>query len=285
MPELPEIETVVRTLRPALENRTVTEIRFGAHGRDVIACPDAEAFLTLLTGSRFTALSRRGKFIRLHTDDGLCLVVHLRMTGRLLVAAAATAEKPHTHVVLQLDNGDELRFSDARRFGRLWLIPPGETDTVSGVGRLGVEPLSDDFGSDLLRHKLGPRRTTIKQALLDQRVVAGLGNIYADESLFLARIHPQRCCETLSEAEWAALAAAIPAVLENAIVHNGTTFSDFLDGTGREGENMAFLQVYGRTGQPCPRCGAMIEKIRVGGRGTHFCPVCQQIEGKEAAAL
>lgn len=275
MPELPEVETVVRSLRPKLQGRTVEKVRI-LH-EDVIHHPaDTKAFARRLQGRQVTELSRRGKYICVTLDDGQLLAAHLRMTGRLLCVPPERELLPHTHVVMDLSGGEELRYADVRRFGGFWLLEKGEPDNVTGMSRLGPEPFSPDFSAEYLRARLGRRSCPVKNGILDQSVLAGLGNIYADETLFAAGVRPDRLCRSLTEAEWERIAAAIPPILESAIAHNGTTFSDFLDGEGREGENAGFLQAYGRYGKPCLRCGAVMERTRIGGRGTCFCPDCQR---------
>lgn len=283
MPELPEIETVKRTLAPLLCGRVISEAALLRP--EVIRHPLAADFAARLRGCRIMALARRGKYLLTELSSAAgaqTLVAHLRMTGRLLCTPGDHPLKPHTHVIFRLDNDMELRFSDTRRFGGLWLLAAGEPDTFTGMARLGVEPLGASFSAAYLKNKLGRRRVAVKCALLDQSVVAGLGNIYVDETLFRARIHPARLCCTLADAEWQAVADAVPPVLEAAIANNGTTFHDFLDGEGREGQNMPLLDAYGRAGQPCRRCGARMEKTRINGRGTCFCPNCQQAAVKLA---
>lgn len=274
MPELPEIETVKRTLTPFLPGRRIAAVRLIKP--EVIAYPAPEEFAAYLTGAEITTLSRRGKYLLIHLADGAVLTVHLRMTGRFLYAPAEKELKAHTHVVFCLDNGQELRFSDTRRFGRLWLIAPGQADTVSGIHKLGPEPFDAVCNAAYYQSKLGPRRVTIKQGLLDQAVVAGLGNIYVDEALFMAGIDPRRLCAQIAEQEWQALDEAIPRVLQSAIDNNGTTFSDYLDGEGNKGHNLPHLQAYGRAGQPCLKCGGLMERLVVSGRGTTYCPSCQR---------
>lgn len=282
MPELPEVETVRRTLAPLLTGRQILSVSALRPG--VIHHPLPVDFCARLAGCRIEGLMRRGKFLLLRlvsAAGGQLLVVHLRMTGRLLCTPATYPQKPHTHVIFHLDQNMELRFSDTRRFGGLWLLADGETDTCTGMQKLGVEPLSAELCAGFLQQRLGRRRSTIKSGLLDQSVIAGLGNIYADETLYRAQIHPQQPCCTLQEKEWQVLAGAIPEVLQAAIANNGTTFHDFLDGEGREGQNMPFLQAYGRAGEPCRRCGAQMVKIRLQGRGTCFCPNCQRLHSVE----
>ena len=274
MPELPEIETVKRTLTPLLPGRRITAVR--VLKPEVVAYPSPQTFAARLEGATFGELARRGKYLLMSLDSGDTLIAHLRMTGRFLYAPADYEQKPHTHVILSLDNGNELRFSDVRRFGRLWLIPAGSEDTVSGIHKLGPEPLSAACGAAYYRDKLAGRRINIKQGLLDQSVVAGLGNIYVDEALFQAGLDPRRPAGQLTEAEWQALAQAIPQILQKAIENNGTTFRDYLDGEGNAGHNLPNLQAYGRAGQPCLKCGTTMERLVVAGRGTTFCPKCQR---------
>jgi len=274
MPELPEIETVKRTLTPFLPGRRIEEVR--VLRPEVISYPSSADFAAFLAGAEISTLSRRGKYLGIHMVDSATLIAHLRMTGRFLYTPADKPLKPHTHVVFRLDNGQELRFSDTRRFGRLWLIGPGETDTVSGIHKLGLEPLDALCGAAYYQSRLASRRITIKQGLLDQSVVAGLGNIYVDEALFGAGIDPRRAANAISDTEWQALAETIPLVLQSAIANNGTTFSDYLDGEGNKGRNLPHLQAYGRAGEPCLKCGAMMERVIVGGRGSTYCPHCQR---------
>ena len=273
MPELPEIETVKRTLTPLLPGRRITQVR--VIKPVVVAYPAAGEFAARLTGATVGELGRRGKYLLIPMDSGDTLVVHLRMTGRFLYTPAKHELKPHTHVVFSLDNGSELRFCDVRRFGRLWLILSGEQDTVSGIHKLGPEPLDEACCAAYYRDKLAKRRISIKQGLLDQSVVAGLGNIYVDEALFMAGIDPRRLTCAITEEEWQALALRIPQILQKAIKNNGTTFRDYLDGEGNAGHNLPHLYAYGRSGQPCLNCKTTMERLVVAGRGTTVCPKCQ----------
>lgn len=274
MPELPEVETVVRTLRPNLKGREIKQIEI--RHEDVIHHPGAAEFIGRLQGCTIAELSRRGKYICMTLDDGQLLAAHLRMTGRLLYADPKQELLPHTHVIMDLSDGGQLRYADVRRFGGFWLLGKNEEDTVTGMQHLGVEPLSPEFSAEYLMSRLARRACPVKNGILDQSVIAGLGNIYADETLFAARVRPDRLCRSLADEEWQRIADVIPPILEAAIANRGTTFSDFLDGTGREGENVYFLRAYGRYGQPCKDCGAVMEKTRIGGRGTCFCPCCQK---------
>lgn len=286
MPELPEVETIRRTLAPLLIGRRVEGVTVRSPhclaGPAAPAAGPAEgpaAWAEFLKGRTFAGLERRGKYLIARLDRGL-LVVHLRMTGRLVYYGDGAPEPDrHTHVIISLEGGGELRFWDQRKFGRLYLYPDGgaaEGDAAGSAGmvRLGPEPLADGFTPERLAAALAGRRARIKALLLDQRVVAGLGNIYADEALFLAGVHPDREAGSLSAEEVRRLWEAIRAVLAAAIAHRGTTFSDYRDGLGAAGEFAPLLNVYRREGQPCRRCGATIVRLR-GGRSTRLCPGCQ----------
>lgn len=274
MPELPEVETIKRTLEPLLMGRSI--VRPLILRADVIKHPQAGDFARLLSGRKIAGLGRRGKYLLINLADDYQLAVHLRMTGRLVCCRPQEERIKHTHVILPLDDGQELRFSDVRRFGCLWLLAPAEVDDFSGMPQLGPEPLSADFDAAYLKQALAKRKSSIKQALLDQHLLAGLGNIYVDEALFLASISPLRPANQLSQEELESLAAAIVQVLEQGIKHNGTTFSDYVDGRGNKGANIDHLWAYGRAGQACRRCGQILLKQKVAGRGTVFCPGCQK---------
>ena len=274
MPELPEIETIKRTLEPKLIGQRILSL--DVRRPDVLKHPGPSEFIQAVTGQQVECLSRRGKYLRIHMHSDSLLVVHLRMTGRLICLAPSVEENVHTHVIFHLDSGDELRFSDVRRFGGLWFLQPGELDTYTGMSKLGPEPFGEEFSSEYLLAAIHRRRCSIKQILLDQTVVAGLGNIYCDEVLFSAGIRPDRSGHTLTLEECSTLVESVRQVLTEAIQHRGTTFSDFLDGNGQAGENYPFLLAYQHGGHPCPRCGTIMEKVRIGGRSTCFCPACQR---------
>jgi formamidopyrimidine-DNA glycosylase len=275
MPELPEVETIRRDLEPRLRGRTITAVRVAPDAVPLIDGASPAAFTRRLKGRRIEALSRRGKYLILHLSGGLHLVVHLRMTGALLHRDAAAPADRYLRAVLSFDDGTELRFADLRKLGRLRLVAhPDEA-----VGRLGPEPLDARFTAAALKRAIERRRAPIKAVLLDQRVLAGLGNIYTDEALFAARIHPLRRADTLSEAENRRLHRSVRRVLRDALDNRGASFRDYVDGGGREGRHQFHVKVFRRTGQPCYVCGATIERIRLSGRSTHFCPRCQPEEG------
>lgn len=271
MPELPEVETIAQGLRASLVGRAITgaDVRWA---RSVVP-PDPVAFARRLTGQMVAKVGRRGKWIVIESSGGGALLIHLRMTGRLALEKGECADDRHLRVSLSLDDGRSLRFYDPRKFGRLRLAD----DSAEALSDLGPEPLADDFSATRLAGMLARRRGRIKPLLLNQRFLAGLGNIYTDESLWRAGVHPLRQADTLTPAEARRLHGAIRDVLRAAIASGGTTLPDaaYQRVDGRWGEFAGQLAVYGQAGQPCPRCGASVERIRVGQRGTHFCPHCQ----------
>jgi formamidopyrimidine-DNA glycosylase len=274
VPELPEVETVARDLRAAVVGRTMTSVQLG-HPK-VLRFPVPEVFAAVLPGRRIESVTRRGKFIFCALDGGGDLVFHLGMTGHVLVCEPGTPAAPHTHLRAVLDDGRELRYDDARRFGRILLGPRTVLEDSRVLPALGVEPLSDDFTAIRLDAVLRSTTRTVKAALLDQRGVAGLGNIYVDEACHLAGVRPQRRCNTLTRAQRAALHAAIPAVLLSAIRNRGSSIDDYRDLWNAKGSNQERLQVYGRGGQACLRCAAPLRRTTIAGRTTVYCPACQR---------
>lgn len=283
MPELPEVETV----RIGLDQVTINKNIKGGEvllGRSIAYPFSVEEFLAGITGTQLQQWQRRGKYLlgelidRRHQPQGW-LGVHLRMTGQLLWVNQAEAIHKHTRVRLFFDNQQELRFVDQRTFGKVWWVPPNlEIPTIiSGLKLMGVEPLSVEFTPEYLATKLHQRRRVIKTALLDQTIVAGIGNIYADEALFLSRINPNILCADLTLEEITRLQKAIIQVLETSLKHGGTTFSNFLNVQGINGNYGGVANVYNRSGLPCKVCQTPILKIRLGGRSSHFCPQCQKI--------
>ena len=274
MPELPEVETIRRVLEPQIKGLTITEVT--VNRPEVIGHPTAEGFCQALTGQTIGAVTRRGKFLSVLLDSGDYFVLHLRMTGCLLLTPADYPTEKHTHIVFHLSSGDELRFSDTRRFGRFWLFHKGERDTYSGTGKLGLEPFDAGLTADYLQQHFGKRKKAVKECLLDQSVIAGIGNIYSDEILFAAKIHPARPANSLTKTEWKRLTDAVPERLAYFIEKNALTPTEYLKSKGQDYRNTPFLQVYGRGEEPCPSCGAILCRITVGGRSSVFCPICQQ---------
>ena len=279
MPELPEVETVVQDLRPELRGRSVVEAEVTLDR--IVRFPDARTFVKGLNGARIEDVARRGKYLLLplarREGEEEELVVHLGMTGHLEVRDPGAPARPHTHFRARLDDGRELRYSDTRQFGRLLLGPREVLEARRAMPRLGVEPLSADFTAAALDAVLRSTRRSVKAALLDQRGVAGLGNIYVDEACFRAGVKPQRRCPRLTRKERAALHEAIVWVLEHAVRNRGSSVDDFRDIWGAEGSNQEELLAYGRAGLPCLRCGhPALKKAVVAGRGTTWCPGCQR---------
>jgi formamidopyrimidine-DNA glycosylase len=274
MPELPEVETYVRELEPELTGRTITAAR--VFWPRTIAEPLSEEFPARIAGLGFDSFDRRGKYMLLGMSDGSTLIVHLRMTGKLLILPSDTEPNKHTHVVIELDNGQTLHYNDPRKFGRIWLVP----DRTTVLAKLGPEPLAEAFLVDDFTARLAGRSAPVKALLLDQRLVAGVGNIYADEALFHAHIHPARAGGSLSPDEITRLHSAIRQVLSAGIARRGSTLGDsnlqnYLRPGGLPGDFQNEFFVFRRTGKPCLVCGTPIERIVIAQRSTHFCPVCQ----------
>lgn len=277
MPELPEVETIRRSLEPCLKGQMITGLQI--RHPDVLL-PAPEAFTAILPGLRIMALQRRGKYLILELSEDWCLVFHLRMTGKLLwTTDPRSPVLPHTHLIFQFDSQAQLRFNDVRRFGRCWLVRLEELERISGLAALGPEPIRSDFTAAVLKERLSHKKNSkIKCALLNQTVVSGLGNIYVDEALFAAGIHPLRTAGSLSPEEVQALADAARHVLQQSIRRGGTSLRDYVDGFDRQGENQYHLQVFQREGAPCPVCGTPIRRIKIAGRSSFFCPRCQKAE-------
>jgi formamidopyrimidine-DNA glycosylase len=274
MPELPEVETYIRELAPLLAARAITGA--AVHWPRTIDRPGVDEFIHRIVGQRFDAFGRRGKYMLFTLDSGDSLIVHLRMTGKLQLLPGIPIAGKHTHVVLNLDNESSLHFTDSRKFGRIYLV----SDPIQVLHKLGPEPLHTEFTPSVLQKALQGRTAPIKALLLDQRVVAGIGNIYADEALYRARIHPQRAGGSLNEEEVTHLHAAIRFVLERGIECRGSslggsTLQNYSRPGGEQGGFQMEHQVFRRTGQPCTHCGQLITRIIVTQRSTHFCPACQ----------
>ena len=273
MPELPEVETVRARLAPLLEGRRLDRVEI--HDGRLTRPFDPVEVAAELQGERVAALERRGKYLIVRFESGRCLLVHLRMTGSLRHAPGGSLpDDPHRRAVVRLDDGSDVAYRDVRRFGTWLLVEPGELDDYIAA-RLGEEPLGPAFTARSLGRRLAGRTAPVKAAILDQRNLAGVGNIYADEALWRARIHPLRPAGELDEAELRALHRGIRRALEAGIARQGATLRDYAQPDGSRGGMQHEFKAYGREGEPCDRCGTPIEKTRAGGRGTWYCPSCQ----------
>lgn len=273
MPELPEVEAIRRAIEPKIQRLTVEKIL--VNRPEVIAHPYADEFCSRLTGQTFAGMKRRGKFLIFLFESGARAIVHLRMTGCLLLTPADFPEEKHTHLLFRLSSGEELRFSDTRRFGRFWLLQREEVDLYSGIEKLGKEPFDPAFSAEYLSDQLGKRKKAIKECLMEQSVIAGIGNIYSDEILYRARLSPARPANGLTAEEWERLAATIPECLAYFIGKNLVTAEELMKAKGRDYPNAPFLQVYGHDGEPCSNCGSTLCRAVIGGRGSVYCPQCQ----------
>jgi formamidopyrimidine-DNA glycosylase len=270
MPELPEVEIVVRGLRAPLVGRTIQSVWYD--WAKVIQTPSPEQFAARIQGQTVRAINRRAKYILCELDHDI-LAIHLKMTGRLYVVDKSNSQRDDkwVHIRFDLDSNQQLRFSDARKFGRVYLA-----STIQEIApSLGPEPLVDEFTVAVLKERLQGRHKQIKALLLDQTFVAGVGNIYADESLHRAGIHPLRAADSLTADEIAQLYETIRLVLNNGIDYEGASINWYRKPDGTQGESQNHFVVYDREGEPCLTCGQPIIKIRVAQRGTHFCPNCQ----------
>jgi formamidopyrimidine-DNA glycosylase len=274
MPELPEVETVRRSLLAKLPGRRVTEIQV----RDArLRVPvDEERLNELIAGRRVTDLSRRAKYLIIHLDGGSHLIIHLGMSGQLLLMPAGRPFDKHEHVIFSLDDESELRFRDPRRFGMVVALDESELNEFAPLRHLGPEPLATDCKADYLFERSRGLKQPVKNFVMDQRVIVGVGNIYASESLFLAGIHPLKPAGSISRTRWQRLTESIKRVLRDAIRQGGTTLSDFRDSEGNAGYFQVALRVYGRKGEPCRTCRTTIRSQVVAGRSTFFCPKCQR---------
>jgi formamidopyrimidine-DNA glycosylase len=276
VPELPEVETVRSRLEPVLVGRRLERVEI--HDPRLTRPFDPAGVAAELEGERIVAVDRRGKYLIVRFESGRVLLIHLRMTGNLLHASGASAPPvdPHRRAVVRLDDGSDVVYRDVRRFGTWLLVEPHELEPYLG-DRVGHEPLVRSFTTKRLAEALAGRRTPVKSAILDQRRLAGVGNIYADEALWRARIHPQRPAGELDPTELKALHGGIRAALKAGIERQGATLRDYRTPDGGSGAMQYEFKVYGREGEPCDRCGTPIEKIRAAGRGTWYCPNCQRL--------
>jgi formamidopyrimidine-DNA glycosylase len=273
MPELPEVETVRRTLAPAIGAKIVSAWDSGKPLHMQRRPPRKR--VSELIGAHVTGIRRLGKYLLVDSDTPRTLVVHLGMTGRFLIVAHGVVRAKHTHLVLELEDGRSLRFVDARRFGQIDVIDRVREHRYEALAALGPDALDDDIDVEALWTRAKHTNTSLKAFVLDQRVLAGVGNIYASEALWRARLRPTTRTRRLTKDGATRLAKAIREVLEHALEHGGTSLRDFVDAGGAAGENADYLWVYGRAGEPCLRCRNAIRRAVHQGRATYFCPTCQ----------
>ncbi len=272
MPELPEVETIRRDLEPLVVGRRIVAVDVDPGTIMLLAGAPIEALRSNLAGRTFSSLGRRGKYLLFGLDDGRTFVAHLRMTGRIVWRRSDAPEEQYQRAKLTLDNDYDLRWSDLRKFGT-WRIVE---DPAEVTAKLGPEPIDSEFTLARFRAALAGRTAPVKAVLLDQRRMAGLGNIYVDEALFEARVRPDTPARALGPIVTGRLFAACRSVLEKGIANRGASFKDYVDGHGDAGSQHMYVQVFRRDGKPCYTCGTMIERTVVGGRGTHYCPKCQR---------
>lgn len=290
MPELPEVETIRRGLELGISSQTITGVEVLWNGSFPVP-PDL--IQQIVVGATIKHLTRRAKVLIIELDNGYSILFHLKMTGQM-VLVKADGERfagghptrsmrdglpdSSTKVIFSFATGDKLYFNDFRKFGWIKLMPTAEIATDPLVARLGPEPLSEDFTLDGFRQQLmRHQRAPIKPTILDQSTVSGIGNIYADESLHLAKLHPMRLAGSLTSAESKRLYEAIKVIIALGIEHGGTSFTSYVNALGGKGDYLDHARVFRQDGEPCLVCGAIIEKMRVAGRGTHYCPVCQRL--------
>lgn len=280
MPELPEVESVVQGLKQMILGQKIKKV--DVRWPRIIESPAVPEFQERLEGQVFENIRRRGKFILFYLTKDV-LISHLRMEGKYQFVKPETTlinafDEKHTHVIFHLEDGYELRYLDVRKFGRMSLVEKGKEFNHKSLAKLGPEPIEEEFHLDEMQNFLTRRTKAIKGVLLDQQIVVGIGNIYADEILYEAKIHPMRPANSLTETEEEQLYRSIISVLKKAVTKGGTTIRTYENAFGENGNYQDYLKVYGKTGEKCLQCETTIEKIKVAGRGTHFCPSCQVLK-------
>ncbi|MDH7577993.1 MAG: bifunctional DNA-formamidopyrimidine glycosylase/DNA-(apurinic or apyrimidinic site) lyase [Bacillota bacterium] len=274
MPELPEVETVTLSLRPKVVGHRISRVEIFLE--KVIKEPNPDRFKEEVAGRKIAGLKRRGKYLLFELEGNLVLVIHLRLSGQLVYTFPDAPRAKHTHAIFYLDNGAELRFQDLRQFGTMHLIPHEHLNKFRPLAILGPDALDPALTRDLFKRRMMGRKGQIKKLLLDQTFITGIGNIYADEILWRARIHPERPVDTLNSWERGRLYRVMRDILMRAIEHRGTTLRDYVDGEGQPGGYQALLAVHGRENEPCPSCRTLIVRVKNGGRSSYFCPHCQK---------
>jgi len=275
MPEMPEVEIIRRYLDTQVAGKKIIHLTILLPR--MIKWPDVEGFRALVTGRTIKGMNRRGKYLLMELDNASKVVFHLRMTGRLVYEPAGDTNDHHARVIFHLQDGASLVYGDTRTLGTIHGLKPQELGMLKGLVEMGPEPLSAEFTAEYLYRTASQRKVAIKSFLLNQKYIGGIGNIYADEALFLAGIHPLRPANSLTQTECGKLWESVNKVIADGIADGGTTFRDYQNGEGGKGSHQEHLYVYGRKGEQCRICGALLERIIVGGRGTHFCPHCQEV--------
>ena len=274
MPELPEVETIKRELLEKVKGKRVSGVRVEKEKSVKLVSPGE--FEKILVGKVFSDIQRRGKYLIIYLDSESTLIVHLRVTGRLLFSKDGQKIPKYTKIIFTFDDGSQLFFSDMRGFGTAYLVAGTDFGLIPGLAQIGPEPLESNFSPEVLANLLRKKRGKIKPILMDQSFIAGVGNIYAQETLFRAGIHPERDVSTLSKEEIKAIYESLTTILRQAIAHRGTSTDTYVDLNGKKGSFEAQLQVYGKEDQTCMKCGNPIRKKKIAGRGTCFCPKCQK---------
>jgi formamidopyrimidine-DNA glycosylase len=270
MPELPEVENVKRKLEPLILNQQILDIE--VYADRIIRTPDVQTFLSNLKGQTFKKIERKGKHLIFVLEKGY-IVSHLRMEGKYEYTKTTNEKNKHDHVLFHFSNGYDLRYNDVRKFGTMDYVK--DPNDVKSVAELGPEPLDNALTNGYLLDALSIKKSTIKHALLDQSVVAGLGNIYVDEVLYKSGLHPEKKANSVTKKQAATLITSIQDIISLAIEQGGSSVRSY-NSLGEKGSMQTLHQVYGKNGESCPICQTLIEKIRVAGRGTHFCPICQK---------
>lgn len=274
MPELPEVETVRRTLEPLIKDKTIKNVTVWY---PKIIMGDAEQVAKQLKGKKIITVDRYGKYLLIRLSDDLTLVSHLRMEGKYRLVTPDRPKQKHEHVQFEFTDGTALRYDDVRKFGRMHLVETGTERITTGIKHLGPEPNSSEFSINYFEKALAKKKKNIKNTLLDQSVVCGLGNIYVDEVLWLSKIHPLSSAQKIPHEQVKILHDNINEIMQKAIKLRGTSVHTFLDAAGTSGNYQNELKVYGHAGESCVRCSTKLEKIKVNGRGTTFCPTCQVV--------
>ncbi|GBG04515.1 DNA-formamidopyrimidine glycosylase [Lactobacillus rodentium] len=274
MPELPEVETVRRTLEPLIKDKTIKNVTVWY---PKIIMGDAEQVAKQLKGKKIITVDRYGKYLLIRLSDDLTLVSHLRMEGKYRLVTPERPKQKHEHVQFEFTDGTALRYDDVRKFGRMHLVETGTERITTGIKHLGPEPNSSEFSINYFEKAMAKKKKNIKNTLLDQSVVCGLGNIYVDEVLWLSKIHPLSSAQKIPREQVKILHDNINEIMQKAIKLRGTSVHTFLDAAGTSGNYQNELKVYGHAGQPCVRCSTKLEKIKVNGRGTTICPTCQVV--------